>query len=100
MVARSVGQDGRIDNFPAGAAFPRIESADEIIEFLSVHSAFAFGTFHVFTPLSTILNVVVGWTVLWDISLDVPVRTSRAPIPVPLSGGVNFSLDISASYKR
>ncbi|WP_429885437.1 hypothetical protein [Geoalkalibacter halelectricus] len=52
MVAGAVGENRRIDHLTAGAAFPRFESANEIIEFFGVHSSFALGTFHGTFPLS------------------------------------------------
>ena len=52
MIPCSVGENGRIEHFAAGAALPGVEGADEIIVLLSVHSAFAFRTLHGRPPLA------------------------------------------------
>jgi hypothetical protein len=46
MVAGTVGEDRRIENFTAGTALPCIEGANEVVILFGVHSSFAFGTFH------------------------------------------------------
>jgi hypothetical protein len=51
LAACPVGYDGMIHHFSAGTTLPGFESPHEIIEFLSVHTAFAFRTSHVFPLL-------------------------------------------------
>jgi hypothetical protein len=46
MVTGSIGKDGRVQDFTAGATLPRIKGANEIVVLLGVHSSFALGTFH------------------------------------------------------
>jgi hypothetical protein len=46
MVAGTVGEDSRIENFTAGTALPCIEGANEVVILFGVHSSFALGTFH------------------------------------------------------
>ena len=46
MVTRTIGQNGRIDDLATAGALPGIEGAHEIVKLLSVHPAFALGTFH------------------------------------------------------
>jgi hypothetical protein len=46
MVAGTVGQYRRIDNFSTRAALPCIESTNKIIILLSIHATFTLGTSH------------------------------------------------------
>lgn len=46
VVSCTVSENGRIENFAAGAAFPCIKRTDEVVVFLSVHSASALRAFH------------------------------------------------------
>ena len=55
MVASAIGEYGGIENFPTGTALPGFEGTNEIIVLLSVHPAFALGTFHSCYPL---INVI------------------------------------------
>jgi hypothetical protein len=46
MIAGPIGEDGRIEDFTAGATLPRIKGANEIVILFGVHSSFALGTLH------------------------------------------------------
>ena len=58
LAACPIGDDGVIHHLSAGTALPGFEGPHEIIEFLSIHAAFAFRTSHVF-PLFCYKNKLV-----------------------------------------
>ena len=49
MIAGPISQNRRVYNLTTRAAFPGIESTNEIIVFFSVHSTFTLGTSHLIT---------------------------------------------------
>jgi hypothetical protein len=57
MIAGTVCQNGGVEHFATGAAFPRIECSDEVVEFLGVHSSFAFRTFHGLFPFAELSDM-------------------------------------------
>jgi hypothetical protein len=46
IITGSVGYYGRVEQLTAGDAFPRIEAANEVVEFFRVHLSFTFGASH------------------------------------------------------
>jgi hypothetical protein len=46
IILGPIGEDGGIEQFATGAAFPGVEGTDEIVILLCVHPASAFWTFH------------------------------------------------------
>ena len=50
LIAGSIDGYGGIEDFTAGDTFPGIKRANEVVEFVRVHSAFALGAFHSFNP--------------------------------------------------
>jgi hypothetical protein len=60
LAARPVGYDGMIHHFSAGTALPGFKSPHEVIEFLSVHAAFALRTSHGFPLLSIRIYCFAG----------------------------------------
>jgi len=54
VIARTIGQNRRIYDLTAGAAFPRIKSTNKIIILFGVHAAFTLGTPHLTT--SSLVN--------------------------------------------
>ena len=57
MVACAVRQDGRVDDFTAGATLPCIISAYKIKVLLCVHPAFTLGAFHGGTSLNNLFDI-------------------------------------------
>ena len=71
MVTCAVGQNRRIHDLAAGAAFPCIKSTNEIIVLLGVHAAFTLGTPHLIT--SSLEQKVANFYQLRGITRDVPI---------------------------
>ena len=63
VATRPIGKNGGIQHLTTASAFPCIERADEIVEFLGKHAAPAAWTLHNIPPHSVIAVVSVPMSV-------------------------------------